>query len=51
MKICGTVRRPLRSIISARASGRASISISSIAAPLLSRRLRARAQYGHQLVA
>src|SRR5690348_502486 len=50
MKICGTVRRPLRAIISARASGRSSTLMTSYAAPLRSRRLRARAQKGHQSV-
>src|SRR6185295_2419846 len=48
MKICGTVRRPLRAIISARASGRSSTSIASNLAPLRSRSPIARVQYGHQ---
>src|SRR6185437_5149198 len=51
MKICGTVRRPLRDSISVRAAGMASTSISSSAAPFCSSSSRARAQYGHQLVA
>src|SRR4051812_8148262 len=50
MKICGTVRRPLRAIISARASGRSSMLIVSKRAPLRSSRLTARLQNGHQLV-
>src|SRR3954470_15652845 len=50
MKICGTERRPLRAIISARASGRSSISIVSYVTPLRSSNPRARAQYGHQSV-
>src|SRR5882724_3057257 len=50
MKICGTVRRPLRAIISARASGRSSILMTSNGAPLRSRSPVARVQNGHQSV-
>src|SRR5712671_3008093 len=50
MKICGTVRRPLRAIISARASGRSSMLMASNLAPLRSRSPRARVQNGHQSV-
>src|SRR5882672_1482804 len=48
MKTCGTERRPLRVIISARSSASVSISISRKAMPLRSSSARARAQYGHQ---
>src|SRR5579862_724106 len=50
MKICGTVRRPLRAIISVRAPGRSSTSMTSNLAPLRSRSSRARVQNGHQSV-
>src|SRR5882757_4213660 len=50
MKICGTERRPLRAIISARASGRSSMLIVSNSTPLRSSNPPARAQYGHQSV-
>src|SRR3569833_1063716 len=50
MKICGTERRPLRAIISARASGRSSTLIVSNSTPFRSSNPWARAQYGHQSV-
>src|SRR5690625_290483 len=50
MKICGTVRRPLRSIISALLPGSVSIAISSISTPFSCSRLRALTQNGQVAV-